>query len=53
MDCLSDGGPARLYFVISIMLRDVSHEVTVYACNSIDDTSGQGVMLSNETLAAL
>src|SRR5438128_7412488 len=44
------GGPAGLYFAISLKLRDAAHEVTVYERNRADDTFGWGVVLSAETL---
>ncbi len=44
------GGPAGLYFAISMKLRDPRHEVTVYERNRSDDTFGWGVVLSDETL---
>ncbi len=44
------GGPAGLYFAISMKLRDPSHEVTVFERNRPDDTFGWGVVLSDETL---
>ena len=44
------GGPAGLYFAISMKLRDASHEVTVVERNKPDDTFGWGVVLSAETL---
>jgi anthraniloyl-CoA monooxygenase len=44
------GGPAGLYFAISMKLRDAGHEVTVYERNRPDDTFGWGVVLSDETL---
>lgn len=47
--CLG-GGPAGLYFAISMKLRDPSHEVTVIERNRADDTFGWGVVLSDETL---
>lgn len=47
--CLG-GGPAGLYFGISMKLRDPSHEVTVIERNRADDTFGWGVVLSDETL---
>ncbi|WP_348640203.1 NAD(P)-binding protein, partial [Mesorhizobium sp. M3A.F.Ca.ET.201.01.1.1] len=31
------GGPAGLYFAISLKLRDAAHEVTVYERNRPDD----------------
>ncbi|MEM7043805.1 MAG: bifunctional salicylyl-CoA 5-hydroxylase/oxidoreductase [Pseudomonadota bacterium] len=50
--CLG-GGPAGLYFAISMKLRDPSHEVVVIERNRPDDTFGWGVVLSDETLEAL
>ena len=50
--CLG-GGPAGLYFAISMKLRDASHEVVVFERNRADDTFGWGVVLSDETLANL
>ncbi|MEM1386863.1 MAG: bifunctional salicylyl-CoA 5-hydroxylase/oxidoreductase [Pseudomonadota bacterium] len=50
--CLG-GGPAGLYFAISMKLRDPLHEVTVIERNRADDTFGWGVVLSDETLANL
>ncbi len=47
------GGPAGLYFAISMKLRDAAHQVTVYERNRADDTIGWGVVLSAETLANL
>ncbi len=47
--CLG-GGPAGLYFAISMKLRDAAHEVTVFERNKPDDTFGWGVVLSDETL---
>jgi len=47
--CLG-GGPAGLYFAISMKLRDPSHEVVVIERNRPDDTFGWGVVLSDETL---
>ncbi|WP_065329681.1 bifunctional salicylyl-CoA 5-hydroxylase/oxidoreductase [Tritonibacter mobilis] len=47
--CLG-GGPAGLYFAISMKLRDPGHEVTVIERNRADDTFGWGVVLSDETL---
>ncbi|WP_435170664.1 bifunctional salicylyl-CoA 5-hydroxylase/oxidoreductase [Falsirhodobacter sp. 1013] len=46
-------GPTGLYFAISMMLRDASHDITIYERNAADDTFGWGVVLSDETLAAL
>ena len=50
--CLG-GGPAGLYFAISMKLRDASHDITVIERNRADDTFGWGVVLSDETLANL
>lgn len=47
--CLG-GGPAGLYFAISIKLRDPSSDVVVIERNRPDDTFGWGVVLSDETL---
>ena len=47
--CLG-GGPAGLYFAISMKLRDPGHDVTVIERNRADDTFGWGVVLSDETL---
>ncbi|WP_428528778.1 bifunctional salicylyl-CoA 5-hydroxylase/oxidoreductase [Roseibium sp.] len=47
--CLG-GGPAGLYFAISMKLRDSSHEIAVIERNKADDTFGWGVVLSDETL---
>ncbi|WP_422027207.1 bifunctional salicylyl-CoA 5-hydroxylase/oxidoreductase [Roseovarius sp.] len=47
--CLG-GGPAGLYFVISLKLRQPEAEVVVIERNKPDDTFGWGVVLSDETL---
>jgi anthraniloyl-CoA monooxygenase len=47
--CLG-GGPAGLYFAISMKRRDAGHDITVYERNRPDDTFGWGVVLSDETL---
>ncbi|MGR3723443.1 bifunctional salicylyl-CoA 5-hydroxylase/oxidoreductase [Abyssibius alkaniclasticus] len=48
--CCLGGGPAGLYFAISMKLRDPKHEVVVIERNRADDTFGWGVVLSDETL---
>ncbi|MFC3612632.1 bifunctional salicylyl-CoA 5-hydroxylase/oxidoreductase [Lutimaribacter marinistellae] len=45
------GGPAGLYFAISMKLRDENHQITVYERNRADDTFGWGVVLSDETMS--
>ena len=47
--CLG-GGPAGLYFAISLKLRQPDAQVTVLERNKPDDTFGWGVVLSDETL---
>ncbi len=47
--CLG-GGPAGLYFAISMKLRDTSHDVVVMERNKADDTFGWGVVLSDDAL---
>src|ERR1700739_4092525 len=46
--CLG-GGPAGLYFAISMKLRDSAHQITVFERNRPDDTFGWGVVFSDET----
>jgi anthraniloyl-CoA monooxygenase len=50
--CLG-GGPAGLYFAISMKLRDPAHEITVLERNRANDTFGWGVVLSDEALARM
>ena len=50
--CLG-GGPAGLYFAISMKLRDAAHDITVFERNKPDDTFGWGVVLSDETFENL
>lgn len=47
--CLG-GGPAGLYFAISMKVRDPSHEIVVIERNRANDTFGWGVVLSDEVL---
>ncbi|RNF36002.1 bifunctional salicylyl-CoA 5-hydroxylase/oxidoreductase [Paracoccus methylarcula] len=50
--CLG-GGPAGLYFAISMKLRDPAHEVTVIERNRANDTFGWGVVLSDDALSRM
>ena len=50
--CLG-GGPAGLYFAISMKLRDPGHDITVYERNRPGDTFGWGVVFSDQTMANL
>ncbi|QBF33022.1 bifunctional salicylyl-CoA 5-hydroxylase/oxidoreductase [Thalassococcus sp. S3] len=50
--CLG-GGPAGLYFAISLKLRQPDADITVLERNRPDDTFGWGVVLSDETLGNL
>jgi anthraniloyl-CoA monooxygenase len=47
--CLG-GGPAGLYFAISLKIRQPEADVVVIERNKADDTFGWGVVLSDETL---
>ncbi|MBN8847521.1 MULTISPECIES: bifunctional salicylyl-CoA 5-hydroxylase/oxidoreductase [unclassified Sphingomonas] len=47
------GGPAGLYFAISMMLRDPSHDITVFERNRPGDTFGWGVVFSDQTMEHL
>ncbi len=50
--CLG-GGPAGLYFAISMKLRDPAHQVTVLERNRANDTFGWGVVLSDDALSRM
>ena len=50
--CLG-GGPAGLYFAISMKLRQPDADIVVFERNRPDDTFGWGVVLSDETLENL
>ncbi|WP_305988483.1 bifunctional salicylyl-CoA 5-hydroxylase/oxidoreductase [Roseibium sp. MMSF_3544] len=50
--CLG-GGPAGLYFAISMKLRDPSHEIVVLERNRANDTFGWGVVLSDDALSRM
>ena len=50
--CLG-GGPAGLYFGISMKLRDPAHHVTVLERNRANDTFGWGVVLSDDALSRM
>lgn len=47
------GGPAGLYFAISMKLRDPSHDIAVYERNAPGDTFGWGVVFSDLTMETL
>jgi anthraniloyl-CoA monooxygenase len=47
------GGPAGLYFAISMMLRDPRHEVHVFERNAEGVTFGWGVVFSDQTVENL
>ena len=47
------GGPAGLYFAISMKMRDPNHDITVVERNRPTDTFGWGVVLSDETVDGL
>ena len=47
------GGPAGLYFAISMKLRDPQHDVTVFERNRPGDTFGWGVVFSDQTMEKL
>ncbi|HWA63925.1 MAG TPA: bifunctional salicylyl-CoA 5-hydroxylase/oxidoreductase [Caulobacteraceae bacterium] len=47
------GGPAGLYFAISMKLRHPEHEVVVFERNRAGDTFGWGVVFSDQTMENL
>jgi anthraniloyl-CoA monooxygenase len=47
------GGPAGLYFAISMKLRDPAHEIDVFERNRDGDTFGWGVVFSDQTVENL
>jgi anthraniloyl-CoA monooxygenase len=47
------GGPAGLYFAISMKLRNPAHEIDVFERNRADDTFGWGVVFSDQTVENL
>ncbi|WP_448502831.1 bifunctional salicylyl-CoA 5-hydroxylase/oxidoreductase [Sphingomonas sp.] len=50
--CLG-GGPAGLYFAISMKLRNPAHDVALFERNRADDTFGWGVVFSDQTVENL
>ncbi|MFL6727297.1 MAG: FAD-dependent monooxygenase, partial [Sphingomicrobium sp.] len=50
--CLG-GGPAGLYFAISMKIRNPEHEVDLFERNRADDTFGWGVVFSDQTVENL
>jgi anthraniloyl-CoA monooxygenase len=50
--CLG-GGPAGLYFAISMKLRDPAHQIDLFERNRADDTFGWGVVFSDQTVENL
>ncbi|MET0245314.1 MAG: bifunctional salicylyl-CoA 5-hydroxylase/oxidoreductase [Sphingomonas sp.] len=47
------GGPAGLYFAISMKVRNPGHQVDVFERNRADDTFGWGVVFSDQTVENL
>src|SRR5687767_5319018 len=52
ISCLG-GGPAGLYFAISMKLRDPRHHIDLFERNRADDTFGWGVVFSDQTVENL
>lgn len=44
------GGPAGLYFAISMKLKNPDHQIEVYERNKAGDTFGWGVVFSDQTM---
>jgi anthraniloyl-CoA monooxygenase len=47
------GGPAGLYFAISMKLRNPAHKIDIFERNRADDTFGWGVVFSDQTVENL
>ncbi len=47
------GGPAGLYFAISMKLRDSAHDIDLFERNAADSTFGWGVVFSDQTVENL
>ncbi len=47
------GGPAGLYFSLSLKVRDAGHDIHVFERNRPDDTFGWGVVFSDQTVENL
>ena len=47
------GGPAGLYFAISMKLRDASHDIQLFERNRKGETFGWGVVFSDQTVENL
>src|SRR3989337_3231786 len=47
------GGPAGLYFAISMKLRDGSHDIAVFERTREGETFGWGVVFADQTLETL
>ncbi|MBV9883132.1 MAG: FAD-dependent monooxygenase, partial [Sphingomonadaceae bacterium] len=47
------GGPAGLYFAISMKLREPAHVIEIFERNRADDTFGWGVVFSDQTVENL
>lgn len=47
------GGPAGLYFALSMKLRDPGHDITVFERNTADSAQGWGVTFGRDLLTEL